>query len=141
MYRPWWQRWQYLVPLGALAATAAFALIVVSSSAKHAPERTSRLTAPRDAGTSEPVEAPAREHAPALWLDGEPFDLDEVEPSALDEVAPDPALESSDDIEDDAVTDPAGDDGILPVVDYGWLETLDDAAVARAESWLARKRS
>lgn len=76
-----------------------------------------------------------------VWLDGEPFDLDEIEPSALDEVAPDPALETSDDIEDDAVTDPAGDDGILPVVDYGWLETLDDAAVARAESWLARKRS
>src|SRR5204863_4290717 len=39
-YVPWWRAWQYLVPLGALAATAAIAFIVVKI-AHRAPDRTS----------------------------------------------------------------------------------------------------
>ncbi len=133
MYRPWWQRWQYLVPLGALAATAGLALVVMKT---NDAQRQASLTVPRDAGTSERGEPSIREPAPTLWLDGEPVELDEISPAALDEVVPDPEIyEEGDDASD------AASDGILPVIDDGWIDTLDADGVARAESWLARERS
>jgi len=151
-YLPWWRRWQYLVPLGALAATAAIAFIVVKI-ARREPDRTSLLTAPRDAGTeTQPVERDDTQGANTMWLDGEPFELDDIEPEALDEIAP--ALDGANDVnevddsaDDNAVTEEVGEavddagDGILPMTDYGWIDGLDDGEVELAESWLARKRS
>ena len=126
-HRPWWKRWHYLVPLGALAATAGIALVL--------------STAPREAGTSEQAlrEPASREPAPTVWLDGEAFDLDAIDPTTLDQIVPDPATEVGHGGDDrDPSTGASSDDGILPAVDHGWLDTLDDEALARAESWLAR---
>lgn len=135
--KPWWQRWQYLASLGALATTAGIALVVMKA---HAPApRHVAVTAPRDAGSVRAIpeaQAATSEQAPALWLDGEPVDLDEVETAALDQIVPDPEIDEDTDVE---MTDGTTEDGILPVIDYGWLDTLDDDGVARAESWLARK--
>lgn len=149
-YVPWWRSWRYLVPIGGLAATAVIALIVVRV-ARREPDRTSLLTAPRDAGVSETQRAAddraaAREHGSTLWLDGEPFDIDdEAAADALDALAP-PSLDevdaepSDDPAEADLDSEDAGD-GILPITDYGWIDALDDGEAERAESWLARKRS
>jgi hypothetical protein len=163
MHAPWWRRWQLLVPIAALAATAAIALVVM-----HRPsEPQTAVVALRDAGTPDrnPIAASpgladesrgalehgalgALEHGAhdSVWLDGEAIDLDEsVEPEALDSLAPPetaaldtlapsasaPTKESADE----------ADDSILPVADYGWIDSLDDADVARLETLLARKRS
>ena len=126
---PWWRNWRWIVPVWALTTTAAVALIVTRDSGDdHRQAATTRATI--DAGVERDD---YREQANALWLDGEMLELDDVEAPELDELDLDAraALEAEPDVSG----------GILPVTDYGWIDTLDDDAAARAEHWLTRKRS
>lgn len=68
-----------------------------------------------------------------MWLDGQAIDLEDVSGAALDELDRDAraALRPDDDVSG----------GILPVTDYGWIDSLDDESVARVDDWLKRKRS
>ncbi len=124
--RPWWRRARWLVPIGVLAATAAIALLWL----RHpAPEPPVALVQPHvDAGA--PATDPAPAAATALWLDGAAFDVGDVDPAVLDD--------SHDMLATEA--DTTDDLGILPVDDLGWIDTLDDKAIDRAERWLARKK-
>jgi hypothetical protein len=112
----WWRRLRWVAPVGALAATAATALVLFHHPAS---ERGALL----DAGVPAVV-APA-EPAPAteLWLDGHIVDVGDADPSVL---LPDA---------DDALAD----EGLLPAQDLHWIDSLDDAAIDRAEHWLAKK--
>jgi len=128
--RPWWRNWRWIVPVWVLATTAVVALLVMRGGK---PVEHQAVVGPGrlDAGV---VESPAPAAATsAMWLDGEAVELDNVDGSALDEL----------DGEARAALAPEGDvtGGILPVADYGWIDTLDDEAVGVAEDWLKRKRS
>ena len=118
--RPWWKRWQWLAPIGAVAATAAGALLWL-----HEPRGTTTIEEPAPIVH---VDHRAQvETAPLVWLDGDAFDLDQVDPTALD---------------DHPAADPiaAGDgssDGILTESDLDWVDQLDDSALERAETWRA----
>src|SRR6478735_559545 len=76
--RPWWRNWRWIVPVWALATTAAVALLL--SRAHH--------DVPTPTPTPQPIARPAavtppppatQESAPAVWLDGEPVEIDDVE--------------------------------------------------------------
>ena len=124
--RPWWRNWRWIVPIWALATTATVAFIVLRQDEPVAAREHAQREEPRDAGVNAIP-------TPAMWLDGEPLLLDEVEEPALDDL----------DLEARAALDPDEDvtGGILPVADYGWIDTLDNEALDRAEDWLKRKRS
>jgi len=124
--RPWWRNWRWIVPIWALATTATVALIVLRHERPAPPTHEHAHKIQRDPGVS-------AKPAPAMWLDGEELDLDDVDEPALDEL----------DLEARAALSPEEDvtGGILPVADYGWIDTLDDDAIERAEDWLKRKRS
>jgi hypothetical protein len=62
-----------------------------------------------------------------VWLDGDAVEVDDVDPAALPD---EPAAE------DDSVAS-----GLLPAADLGWVDQLDEGALDRAESWLAKRRS
>src|SRR5688572_4703913 len=125
---PWWRNWRWIVPVWALATTATVAMIVMRNTDPAEP----RIDI--DAGVVHRMpHEPPREPAPALWLDGEMLPLDEVadpELDALDEPVRE-ALAPDDDVSA----------GILPVADYGWIDTLDEAAIDAADEWLKRNRS
>jgi hypothetical protein len=134
--KPWWRRWRWLAPVSELAATAAGALLWL-----HHPQ-----SSPPAAPTAEQVPAhvtPAPEPATAaetpemaMWLGGKIVDLDEVDPAAIDD----------DDLDREAraalATDEGGgpNGGILPATDFGWIDSLDDSALDRAETFLERKK-
>ncbi len=125
--RPWWRRWRWLVPVGALAVTAAIALVWLL--------RAPRQDAPPVAtATPPPVahhELTAPEPAMSMWLGGKVVDIDD-----LDDALPD------DDLDSDAIaTDSNASLGsILPAGDPAWIDQLDDAALDRAETFLERKK-
>ena len=126
--RPWWRNWRWLAPL-ATCATAALALLVLWPR----PELLERPTPPPIAERSERP-APT-EDTVALWLDGAEVDVDlsaaEIlrgpEIGEYDPSQPDPEATATD--EDRAA--------LLPVGSLGWVDRLDDAAIDRAERWLA----
>ena len=121
--RPWWRAWVWLVPVGTLAATAAGALLWWHAPAAPAPTETPSPIAHVEHAS--PVESqPA---APLVWLDGDTVDLDQIDPGALDDQ---PATAP-------IATGGGEPGGILPESDLGWIDQLDDAALDRAESWLA----
>jgi anti-sigma factor RsiW len=113
----WWRRLRWIVPIGGLAATAATALVLFHHPADHAVQI--------DAGP--PIVAPV-EPPPAstdeLWLDGQVVEVGDVDPNAL--------------VDDDGGGTLA-EDHLLPVQDLNWIDSLDDAAIDRAEHALARK--
>jgi len=129
--RPWWRNWRWIVPVWALATTAVIALVVMRG--KHEPEQHVIGPSMFDAGVPSAPEQAMTTTTTALWLDGEAVQIDDVFGSALDELdgAARAALAPDDDISS----------GILPVADYGWLDTLDDEALVAAEDWLNRKRT
>jgi hypothetical protein len=131
--RPWWRNWRWIVPVWALATTAVIALLVLRT---DKPVEHHAVVPRADAGVVEDQAQPAAATT-AMWLDGEMVEIDEA--AALDDTA---ALDELD-AEARAALAPEPDvtGGILPVADYGWIDTLDDEAVARAEDWLKRKRS
>ena len=120
--RPWWRNWRWIVPVWTLATTAVVMLLVIHHPAQE-----------RAVHRDPPPVTPAAPPAHAMWLDGEALDLDDVDEPSLD------ALDG----EARAALDPDDDvsGGILPVADYGWIDTLDEGAIDRAETWLQRKRS
>jgi hypothetical protein len=128
--RPWWRNWRWIVPVWALATTAAVALLVTRGGPPAEPEVV--RGAARDAGAAPEPAQPEAEPV-ALWLDGDVVEIGEVPAAALDELDGEAraALAPDDDVSD----------GILPVADYGWIDTLDDAAVVAAEDWLKRNKS
>jgi hypothetical protein len=125
--RPWWRNWRWIIPVWVLATTAVIALVVMRSDKPV--EHQAVVPARSDAGVVEEAPQPAAATT-AMWLDGEMVEVDDAALEAVDAEAR-AALESEEDVSD----------GILPVADYGWIDTLDDEAVARAEDWLKRKRS
>lgn len=120
--RPWWRNWRWIVPIWALATTAAVALLVTRD---RPVEKTVHPTPvmPRQIATPPPVEAPA----PAMWLDGEMVELDRVDDSfdPLDDSAR-AALDTSE-----------PEDGF----DLHWIDELDDRAIDSVEHWLMHERS
>jgi hypothetical protein len=131
--RPWWRRWQWLVP-AMTCATAAAVLVVVwprtQSVTVGPPERPPVATpAPAPAPVATPA-APSNDDSFALWLDGR---VVEVDPAAMPS--------SVDDVLGDLDAPPAAgeldDEALLPATDLAWLESLDEAELARAERWLA----
>jgi len=124
--RPWWRRWQYLVPIGALAATAAAALLWL-----HRPD-----PEPAPVALPAPVVEPAPEPAMAMWMDGKIIDLEDVDPSAI--LDDDLDREAQAALSNDGTAAPLG--GILPAGDLGWIDNLDDSALDRAEQWLDKKK-
>jgi len=125
--KPWWRRWQYLVPIGALAATAAAALLWMHRPAPEAPV----AVAPPPA-----VVEPAPEPAMAMWMDGKIIDLEDVDPSAI--LDDDLDREAQAALATDGTAAPLG--GILPAGDLEWIDNLDDSALDRAEQWLDKKK-
>jgi hypothetical protein len=69
-----------------------------------------------------------------VWLDGAAVGVDEDLAPALDELDEDARRALRTD-------DTYGSSGILPASDLSWIDDLDDAELADAEQWLARKRS
>jgi hypothetical protein len=128
--RPWWRSWQWLVPIGALAATAALAFIVLERRTHDEPPRApSPIVMPLV-----PAPAPAASESTLVWLDGEAVELDDALAPALDELDEEArrALRTDD-------TDVTG--GILPASNLSWVDELDDTDLASAEQWLARKKT
>ncbi len=126
--RPWWRRWRWMLPGGALAVPAAIALVWLL----HAPHE---AAVPVATSTPPPVEhhelqEPA-EPAMSMWLGGEVVDID-----SLDDALPDDDLDS-----DTIATDNDASLGsILPAGDPAWIDQLDDSALDRAETFLERKK-
>ena len=128
--RPWWRNWRWLAPIGALAATAALALVWIA----REPARDTPVAAtPHDAGAPKVVE-PAVESptADAIWLAGQIVELSD--PTEID--AQLDALESEMANEPEDVSN-----GILPATDLRWIDNLDDAAIERAEHFLDKKKT
>jgi hypothetical protein len=131
--KPWWKRWQFLVPIGALAATAAAALLWLHRPAPEVTAPTAPVAiAPREVAPA-PVDVP--DPAMAMWLDGKIVDLDDVDPSAILDDDEDREAQSAFATESSGM---AG--GILPAGDLGWIDNLDDRALDRAEQWLDSKK-
>jgi len=168
---PWWRNWRWLVPIGALATTAAIVLTIGIRNGGHGETASATRITMRDASVEQAVDetdkadligktdaASDNKRAAAVWLDGEPADLDDTPES------PD-TLEDLDDVLDDlerdarapseisaAFDEPGADDepgtdedgralGVLPATDYQWIDTLRDDEATRLETFLARKRS
>lgn len=133
--RPWWRRWQWLVP-AMTCATAAAVLVVVwprTQSVPVAPPEHGPIAVPEPAPALAPPSAPggpSSDDGFALWLDGRVVEVDPAAKlSAVDDVLGDlEALSAGDSIDDEA---------LLPATDLAWLESLDEAELARAERWLA----
>jgi hypothetical protein len=134
--RPWYRRWQWLVP-AMTCATAAAALAVLwtrpAALTVPSPDLPVR-TAPAPTATSpEPVADPVF----ALWLDGRELEVDLSAPGVGElELAQPAAVNGAGD--DAGIAVDAG--GLLPVADLAWVDRLDDAALDRAESWLAGRK-
>jgi len=126
--RPWWRRWQWLVPALTCATAAAVLLVIwpraISPRPPHLPD--AELTEHPTAGP------PDEASVVALWLDGTEVDVDVSAPDELGDLgialgepeAPQP-IEDADEV------------GLLPPTDLAWVDTLDDAALDRVERWLA----
>ena len=131
--RPWWRGWRWLVPVGALALSAAVLMLVLRTPepAQLAPVAL-QLPDRGDAGMADSMvqTVPDEVETVPLWLDGEEID---VELQAADLLgADDLGLGSTDD--DSAV-------GLLPAGDLAWVDDLGDDDIAAAEAWLAKRKS
>ncbi len=125
--KPWWRNWRWIVPVWALATTAAIALVVMRGDDEPAQQA---IVGPGriDAGVEEAPRPAAA--TTAMWLDGEVIEIDEAALEQYDAEAR-AVLEGDDEVSG----------GILPVADYGWIDSLDDEAIERADAWLKRNRS
>jgi hypothetical protein len=116
----WWRNWKWIVPIWALATTAAVALIVVREHHESAPVQALTTPAPHDERRT--PTAPARAtSAPTMWLGGEVIDIDELDDHSLDDL-------------DQAARDALGGDDVS-------LDDLDDAGLDQLESWLEKNKS
>ncbi|HUJ60322.1 MAG TPA: hypothetical protein VLX92_17565 [Kofleriaceae bacterium] len=135
---PWWRRLRWLAPIGALATTAAIAVLWLHH---PVPEPTPPPVAPNHAVPPQlhvHDRATAADDSPpmAFWLDDQAVDIGNAD---LGAVLDDFDRETGDGaIATDGSADSAG---LLPADDLGWVDSLDDTAIDRAESWLERKKS
>jgi hypothetical protein len=124
--RPWWRSWRWLAP----AATLATAMVVLLTVWAH-PQAIVPATAVPRADLPHAPPADRGDDVVALWLDGDEVDVDLSASDMLgDSGAADddePAWTERDDAEP----------GLLPSAGLAWVDRLDDAAIARAERWLA----
>jgi anti-sigma factor RsiW len=130
--RPWWKRWFWLAPVGALVAAAAGILLWIS--AGRTPVET--VTPPpvtaheishdvAQVARDQPVAQASDDASSLMWLDGDFVDLDDVDPSKLpDEIA----------------TEDTSSGPLLSAPDFGWIDDLDDSALDQAESWLSKRK-
>jgi hypothetical protein len=130
MPRPWWRRWRWLAPAATFATAAtAMALMWTGPGPVAGPAPQVRATAERVVR-----ELPARDDVVPLWLDGDEIDVDLSASELLGEAG----------FADDAPPSDAGavadEVQLLPSADLAWVDHLDDAALARAERWLAGKK-
>ena len=134
--RPWWRRWQLIVPFGAcLAGAAALAIWLGTAKAPVAPA----AVAPPEVAHAAPAEpaspAPAATAAPdasdLVWVDDQAIDVGGLD---ADAIFGDLDREARDAMEADTVGD-AG--GILPAVDLGVVDNLDDSQLDAAAQALA----
>ena len=132
--RPWWRRWRFVVPFGAfVAATAVFAIWLGERAPAVAKPEVAHL-APAPAPAAAAV-APARPSAPSaadlVWLDDRTIDVGDLDPDAvfgdLDRQVHDAMAQDTADV----------GDGILPAVDLGLVDTLDDSQLDAAARALA----
>ena len=133
--RPWWRNWKWVVPIATFAAATAVLLATWS-------QRDDRVaTMPPlpviDHKTPAAPAAQTNEVVP-LWLDGEAVDV-EASPDTVGAIE---SIEGELGIQDDALSQGAGvdDSALLPSGDLAWLDGLDDAALDRAEQWLAQRK-
>ncbi|NVB79278.1 MAG: hypothetical protein HOV81_12855 [Kofleriaceae bacterium] len=129
--KPWWRSWQWLVPIGALAATAALAFIVLERRTHDEPTPSPPPVVRHE---MPPAPAPAASESTLVWLDGEAVELDDDLAPALDELDEEArrALRTDE-------LDVTG--GILPASNLSWVDELDETDLASAEQWLARKKT
>lgn len=167
MPSPWWRNWRWLVPIGALATTAAIVLVLATrpqatgnvATTEHGARQDAAVSAEPDPSLAATQHADDRAHAPTMWLDGEAVDIDEISDEKLEAALPlDGLLGEPDDVDaaralddvdaarepDDADLGEPGDahqtiGGVLP--DDSWIDALDDDAADRLEQFLARKRT
>jgi len=130
--RPWWRSWRWLVPIGALAATAAAALVLIAREPRHeAP--VARAT--QDASVPQPapqLKIDDTQAADSIWLAGQIVELSD--PTEID--AELDALDRELDAEPENVSA-----GLLPASDLAWIDDLDDAAIDRVALWLEKKKT
>jgi len=130
--RRWWRRWRWIAPATMLATAAAVLLVMWARPASVAlpdPPVVARSAPPSPAPRS------AEEIVP-LWLDGAEVDVD----LSASDMLGDSELGASAD-EDPAQPGADSDEvALLPAADLAWIDRLDDAAIDRAERWLARKK-
>jgi len=112
----WWRNWKWIVPIWALATTAAVALIVLRGHHDEAPRQA--ITMPH---REEPVPQHVITNAPAMWLDGEAVNLDDVDDASLDDL-------------DQAAREALDGDDVN-------LDDLDDDGLDKLEDWLEKNKS
>lgn len=127
--RPWWRNWRWIVPIWALATTAAVALLVMRD------QRVDNTVMPPTPVMSKHVETPAPTATPAtpgeasaMWLDGEMVELEGVDETSFEPL--DDSARAALDLDEP-------DDSF----DLHWIDELDDRAMDSVEQWLMHKRS
>jgi hypothetical protein len=134
--RPWWRRLRWLVPATMVAAAATATLVWLRVRPTDEPARDpAPVAAVRDAAPApEPTPSPSETATTtiALWLDGEPVEVDETAGELLDVDVP---------VRDAEALADEGADDLLASDDLGWVDELADDDVEVAEQVLGRKRS
>jgi hypothetical protein len=119
----WWRNWKWIVPIWALATTAAVALIVLRGHHDKAPVQQLTTATHQEQHV---VPAPEQTHstttAPTMWLGGEVVDVDALDDQSLDDL-------------DQAARDSMGSGDDVS------LEDLDDAGLDQLEDWLEKNKS
>jgi len=133
--RPWWRTWRWLAPATMLATAATVLLVTWARPARVLPQDPQDPQVAVARGLPAPTPRPAEEIVP-LWLDGTEVDVDV---SAADTLGDAGLGTSGDDDPEQPGSDP-DEVALLPTTDLAWIDKLDDAAIDRAERWLARKK-
>ncbi|HEX4423145.1 MAG TPA: hypothetical protein VH165_34745 [Kofleriaceae bacterium] len=153
--RPWWRRWTWLAPTTTLVTALAVLLVVMWSHRAPVAEAPRPVIPSHGLASQRAPQVPPEAAGDAatgtgvvsLWLDGAEVDVDVSAPAArallgepgddeaVDETVDEAAAEAADDAPGSGEAD--DDAGLLPAADLAWVDGLDDAALARAERWLA----
>ena len=124
--KPWWRRWQWVVPGIGLATIAAIVLVVMPTPAESeiGPELPSAA----------PVLGEPRDTTVALYVDGIGIEIE----ADADDLIEDPLarLRPGDGVDP---ADVASD--LMSPSDLAWVDELDEDALARIEGYLERKRT
>jgi len=127
--RPWWRRWKWLAPAATFAtATTVMVLMWSRPTTVDGPVVISHPVTDRTTRDT----PPAPDAVVPLWLDGDEVDVD----LSAGDLLGDPGF-GDDEPERTTATDEVR---LLPATDLAWVDQLDDAALERAERWLAGKK-